>query len=443
MNKRFWEEYIEASLELLKKAVYVGIFVLIYTFIPDFLNSSSKIWPFVLTTRGISVVYLIILVLLLKKETFSLKKTQNYYLFIYSIFLVILFTGLTVGFLTESLTTFYYFVVIELELFYAALTLTRIRVFSFFIIFANVVYFVFIYFSNESISSITISNFLSIILMAPLAIFIQYQILEHHKKEYLKRQKLSVEINKKEHAQIRLIEAKEIAEKANNAKSLFIANLSHEVRTPIHAIVNYSKMGGDRIDKLDKEKISHYFNQINTSTERLLKLVDELLDFSKLESNTTNYNYQSNNILTIIKKARLELKILADKKNIEINIKNSERKNIAYFDEDKIIQVILNVIANAIKFSPNNSTITIVVEHIKNNFILVKVIDEGIGIEKSELQTIFNDFIQGSRGIKDRKGTGLGLSISKRIILNHNGKIWASNNRESGVTIFFTLPKKA
>ena len=441
MNNNFWEEYIENSIPLIKKAIYIGIFVLLYTLIPDLLGAKSENRLIIIVLRLSSILYLTVLVLLLKFDKISLKKVKIYYFYIYSIFMVILVTALLIGFITGRLTTFYFFAVIELELFYSTLVISRIKIFSFFIIFANLFYFLLVFISNETISADGVSIFSSFLAIAPLSVYIQHQILEFHKKEYFKRMKLSIEVNKKEHAEIRLIEAKEIAEKANNAKSLFIANLSHEVRTPIHAIANYSKIGINRIDKLNKDKILHYFNQINISTQRLLKLVDELLDFTKLESEVTKYNYQLNNILTIVKKAVLELKILADKKNIKILIIHKERQNIAYFDEDKIMQVILNILANAIKFSPVNSSIKVIIEHQDDTFLLIKVKDEGIGVETSELRTIFNDFTQGSKTNEFQKGTGLGLSISKRIIINHGGRIWALNNKDKGLSVYFTLPK--
>ena len=442
MNNKFWEEYIENSIQTIKIAIYLGIIILFYTMFSDFLNAKPDDRLMVVALRLISIIYLLILVIFLTFNNKFLKNQKRYYYFLYSMFLVVLFTALSIGYINEQLTTFYFFAIIELELFYSMIIISEVKIFSFFIIFANLLYLVIVFISNEPITSTTISIFSSFLPIAPLSIYMQNLLLKHRKDEYFKRMNLSIEINKKEHAQIRLIEAKEIAEKANNAKSLFIGNLSHEVRTPIHAISNYSRMGMDRIEKLDKKKTLHYFNQINISTERLLKLVNELLDFTKLESEVTKYNYQLNNILSIIKKSILELKVLSDKKNINVLIINEEIQNIVYCDDNKIMQVMLNIIANAIKFSPENSQIKVFIEHRNNDFMLIKIEDEGIGVDKSELRTIFNDFTQGSKITNTHKGTGLGLSISRRIIINHGGEIWAVNNEEKGVTISFTLPKK-
>ena len=441
MNNKFWQEYTQSSVDIIRKAIFIGGLAVVYSFIPDFISLNEENRFAVITLRSISVIYLFICAILLKKDLVKLSKIKNYYIFIYSIFIVILSTALTIGFITQRLTTFYFFVIIELELFYAILTISRMKIFTFFVIFANFVYFVLVFISGEPISGTTISVLSSVLIIAPLAIFIQNQILDYHKKEYLKRQKLFIEINQREQAQIRLIEAKEIAEKANVSKSIFIASLSHEVRTPIHAIMNYSTMGVKKIDSLDKEKTKHYFSQISTSADGLLRLVEELLDFAKLKNSHTSYNSQYNNILTTIKKAVLELKVLSDKKNISVKLENKEIKNIIAFDESRIMQVVLNIVANSIKFSPDNSTIRIIVESGQNDFMLIKVIDEGIGIDKSELRFIFKDFTQGSRTRTMKKGTGLGLSISKKIVEGHGGKIWASNNKERGATFSFTLPK--
>ena len=314
MDNNFWKEHIQNSVKTIKFAIYLGILILTYTLYPDLINTKPENRILILSLRISSIVYLIILVTFLNFRNNYINTRKKYYFFIYSIFLVILLTALMIGYLNMQLTTFYFFAIIELELFYSTVVLSEIRIFAFFIIFANILYFFLVIISNEPVTMLTISIFSSFLPIAPLSIYIQYILFKHRKEEYLKRMNLMIEVNKKEHAQIRLIEAKEIAEKANNAKTLFIANLSHEVRTPIHAISNYSQMGAKRIDKLSKDKILHYFNQINISTERLLKLVNELLDFTKLESEVTKYRYQLNNILAVIKKAVLELKILADKK---------------------------------------------------------------------------------------------------------------------------------
>jgi len=441
MDSKFWEEYITNSVDILKKAIFIGALALLYSFIPDLISVDSETRYTVIALRSFSIIYLVGIILFLKFREVSLRKVKNYYYFIYSIFIVILVSALTIGFITERLVTFYFFVIIELELFYAVLTLTRIKVFTFFVVLGNLIYFTFVYFSDELINGAAYSIFSSTLIMAPLAIFIQYQILEYHKKEYLKRKKLSLEINQKEQAQLRLLEAKEIAEKANNSKSLFIANLSHEVRTPMHAIMNYSRMGIKKLDDLDKEKVKHYFNQINTSGDRLLLLVEELLEFARLENAHTSYNSQLNDISITIEKVLKELQVLSDKKDISFVVENQDTNNMVAYDEIKIIQVFLNIIANAIKFSPKESVINIKIEDTKDDFVLIKIIDNGIGIEKSELRYIFNDFTQGSRTKTIKKGTGLGLSISKKIVEGHGGKIWALNNKNRGASFCFTLPK--
>ena len=231
------------------------------------------------------------------------------------------------------------------------------------------------------------------------------------------------------------------AQRANQAKSEFLANMSHELRTPMHGILSYAKYGIDRIDSADKVKLLKYFHEIRGCGERLLSLLNNLLDLSKLEEGKILYNFESQDIMPIIEKAIHEMSALCIDKNITIEIEAiGEIKKIA-LDRDKILQVIVNLLSNAIKFSSNDEKIMINIQCVDEN-LKVSIFDKGMGILKDDLENIFDKFIQGEKNKTGAGGTGLGLAITKKIIEDHKGKIWAENNLNGGATFHFLIPVK-
>ncbi len=240
--------------------------------------------------------------------------------------------------------------------------------------------------------------------------------------------------------------AKEEAEQANKLKSEFLANISHELRNPMHQILSYSKYGLDKIDK-PKEKLWHYFNQTRKAAERLMVLLNDLLDLSKMESGRMDYKMEPNNVFRTTNEAVSELIPAIEEKGLSLNVIDPSVPTKIICDYYKIGQVIRNLLTNAIKFTPVKKSIEIcfkknelINQNISVPAIQVSVRDQGVGIPEDELALIFDKFIQSTKTKTGAGGTGLGLSICYEIIKAHGGKIWAENNPEGGTTFSFMLP---
>jgi signal transduction histidine kinase len=245
------------------------------------------------------------------------------------------------------------------------------------------------------------------------------------------------------------ITAKLEAEESSRAKSTFLSNMSHELRTPMHAILSYGNLGQESVDLVKHKK---YFDRIVESGNRLMLLINDLLDLSKLEAGKIELSLATHDPRSILIEAVQELDILAKGRAICIDLSNSTPHVLIECDAFRIGQVIRNLLSNAIKFSPEHGRI-----YIKSKFltatnnelvdsysnaaaIAISVIDEGPGIPESELQSIFDKFVQSSKTSSKAGGTGLGLSICKEIIQYHSGTISAANSETTGAIFTFTLP---
>ncbi len=245
--------------------------------------------------------------------------------------------------------------------------------------------------------------------------------------------------------------AKEVAEDASYMKSLFLANISHELKTPIHAILSYAELGNLKAFTANPEKIQEYFQIIDSSGKRLLDLLENLLDLAKLESGKMRYVYEKNCLKDTLKYVINEMAVIMNKKHILVRIDDSEERWESEFDLERIQQVLRNIISNALKFIPDNTSIEI--KKINSEFIPLKktqyvkgiglqIRDFGPGIPPEDLDKIFEKFIQSRQVKAGTKGTGLGLSISREIVNDHNGLLYADNHEEGGAIFTLILPIK-
>ena len=246
--------------------------------------------------------------------------------------------------------------------------------------------------------------------------------------------------------------SKDAAEKANQAKSEFLANMSHELRTPMHAILSFSKFGMDRLEKAPLEKLGHYFTQIHGSGERLIALIDDLLDLAKINAMKMNYKFELNDLSKLVEQCASEQEIRFLERNIKIDVLPYNCDTRAFIDPVRMGQVITNLCSNAIKFTPEGTTITVSIssgaispgrresDTATIPALLFTIRDEGDGVPEDELESVFDQFIQSSKTKTGAGGTGLGLAICKEIIEAHHGQIWAKNTYSGGAEFSFLIP---
>ena len=267
-------------------------------------------------------------------------------------------------------------------------------------------------------------------------LLIKSVLLEIKRRE--KMEKLTTELQV---AHIKLEAAYKQLEKLDKAKSEFISIASHQLRTPLTAINGYvSLVLGGSYGKLP-EKSRKPIENIYSSSQRLIRLINDLLSISRIEAGKIKVEPEKVSLEDLISGIIDELKIAADKKNLSLELKiPEEHLPEILLDKDKIRQAVLNIIDNAIKYTKKGSVL-VRIEKEKSKVIII-VSDTGEGMTEQELSSVFASFSRGMAGMQlHTKGTGLGLNIAKRFIEMHKGKIWAkSNGRGEGSTFFIELP---
>jgi signal transduction histidine kinase len=229
-------------------------------------------------------------------------------------------------------------------------------------------------------------------------------------------------------------------EAANRHKSEFLANMSHELRTPLNAIIGFSEVLGERLFGELNEKQAEYTQDILTSGQHLLSLINEILDLSKVEAGRMELEAASFDLPLAIDNARTFVRERATKHGITVDVDIDQRLGDFVGDERKIKQILLNLLSNAVKFTTEGGRIRIDARQ-SDEAVEISVSDTGTGIAPDDLPKIFEEFRQvGSDYAHKTEGTGLGLTLAKKFVELHGGKIWVESEVGKGSTFIFTLP---
>ena len=224
-------------------------------------------------------------------------------------------------------------------------------------------------------------------------------------------------------------------------KSAFVSNVSHELRTPLTAIKASADNMLDRlIGDLNGKQVG-YLTRIKSNSDRLARLINDLLDLSTIEAGKIDLRPTKLSLVTLVKEAAESLRPVATEKLINLTVMSADPGVIAWADRDKVIQELMNLIGNALKFTPTRGKVTIAVAKDSAAWMQISVTDTGPGIPAEEVNKVFGRFYQiGQAGTQKTQGTGLGLAISKALVEMHGGKIWVESEAGKGSTFFFTLP---
>lgn len=235
---------------------------------------------------------------------------------------------------------------------------------------------------------------------------------------------------------------KKVNEDLERYKARFYANIAHEFRTPVSLIQAPLE---ELLEKSDDSETKQKLNLALKNTDQILKLFNQLLDVSKLENNKISVVNAFGDLISFSENIITRFRPLAAEKNITIYHTANRDTLISEFDPDKLEKAFSNLLSNAIKFSPNDSTVTILSDHIEQNGNLIfqiKVIDQGMGIDKNDIDKLFNRFYRGENAQHNFEGTGLGLSLAKELTELMGGKLELSSTSNAGSTFIIEIPVK-
>jgi two-component system sensor histidine kinase GlrK len=223
----------------------------------------------------------------------------------------------------------------------------------------------------------------------------------------------------------------------------FISHISHELRTPLGAIRAASSMLLEGTFSNAPNKQQELFKITKEECERLINAVNRILDLSRMEAKMMDYHFIESSLAAVTEQSVLKLAPIAQRKNIDLEVKMLDALPLVKIDEERIGQVMENLLGNALKFTPTGGRVLIDASVDGENgkkLVIISVEDSGCGISKENRGIIFNKFERIDNGKETARGTGLGLSIAKYIIMAHGGKIWAESAPGEGSVFFFALP---
>ncbi|HBH62636.1 MAG TPA: hypothetical protein DDX85_13050 [Nitrospiraceae bacterium] len=224
-------------------------------------------------------------------------------------------------------------------------------------------------------------------------------------------------------------------------KSDFFSLMSHELRTPLTTIKEGTNLFTESLEELGAtEKQKRLLTIINEECNRLIKLVNSLLDLSKMEAGMMVYNFHKTELSPLISKITGEIEPLAETRRIRIETEISEKLPVITMDTERILQVLRNLVGNAVKFTPDEGYVRISARSVDKG-VKISVADSGTGISEEKVTAIFDKYYQDTLARSSKiKGTGLGLALVKQVVNSHGGKVWVERTSEQGSVFSFVLP---
>jgi signal transduction histidine kinase len=228
-------------------------------------------------------------------------------------------------------------------------------------------------------------------------------------------------------------------EEASQHKSEFLANMSHELRTPLNAIIGFSQVLRDEMVGSVNDKQSEYLDDIISSGNHLLSLINDVLDLSKVEAGQVELDLHPFSLREALERGVVMVRERATEDGVRVAFTADPEVDVVDGDERRIKQVIFNLLSNAVKFTPAGGEVDVSATR-ANGEVRVSVADTGPGVAPEDRDRIFEEFQQSETGVGQREGTGLGLALSKRFVELHGGRIWLESEVGRGSTFTFALP---
>lgn len=295
-------------------------------------------------------------------------------------------------------------------------------------------------------------SFLVFVFGLLISFLLSYLVYSSKNTAYLAQQmaeKLTVDISdkneelinknillKESHEQLEI--AKEKAEESNRLKSAFLANMSHEIRTPMNSILGFTELLKN--EELSEDKKEHYYEIVHDSSKRLMNLISDIIDISKIDAHQLNFQNTVFNLNKLLDNLTTQFEICPKLRAVKLQTSKilKDENSFITCDETRLTQVLSNLLENAIKFTSEGS-----IEcgyRVTEEELLFFVKDTGVGIKTKDHKMIFDRFGQSENTINAKEGTGLGLSISKGIVEALGGRIWVESTPLCGSTFYFTIP---
>jgi signal transduction histidine kinase len=227
-------------------------------------------------------------------------------------------------------------------------------------------------------------------------------------------------------------------EAASRHKSEFLANMSHELRTPLNAIIGFSQVLQQRIFGDVNEKQAEYLEDILSSGNHLLSLINDVLDLSKVEAGQMELEPAPFSLSEALERGVVMVRERASQNGITVRLEQAPDVDVVRGDERRVRQILFNLLSNAVKFTPGGGEVVVGSRRIANE-VEISVKDTGPGIARADHARVFHEFQQTELG-QQHEGTGLGLALSKRLVELHGGRIWLESELGRGSRFVFTLP---